>query len=318
VSREFVTFTDNFVTEPAKFADSISSTMATNRGSCRGSTLFWACRGMLEVAKKITAGERFSRYFTVGPALSDVLRNEVFRIRHEVYAREFGFEPIRANGQETDRYDAHSLQCIVRTAGPASKSVGCARLILTDPQNPDAPLPFELACRDSLNRAYLDPAKLPRGRIAEVSRLAIMADFRRRKGETASALMLQEQDFGGAPVERVPNIPLSLYMASVIMAQRHGIDYLFVLTEPRLSKHFAKLGVQITSIGAPIDHRGIRVPSVMRVADVYAGLRSLIKPVWNEILAQVEAAYSTAEVYAAAEASVRSGHRDSDSDFVYL
>jgi N-acyl amino acid synthase of PEP-CTERM/exosortase system len=273
---------------------------------------------MLEVAKKTTAGDRFSRYFTVGPALSDALRHEVFRIRHEVYAREFGFEPVRADGQETDHYDAHSLQCIVRTAGAAPKSVGCARLIMTNPRDPQAPLPFELACRHSLNRAYLDPAKLPRGRIAEVSRLAVMADFRRRKGEAGSALTLQDNDFGGAPIERVPNIPLSLYIASVIMAQRHGIDYLFVLTEPRLSKHFAKLGVQITSIGAPIDHRGIRVPSVMRVADVYAGLRSLIKPVWHEISAQVEAAYSAAEVVAAAQANLHSGQRDTDSDFVYL
>jgi N-acyl amino acid synthase of PEP-CTERM/exosortase system len=212
-----------------------------------------------------------------------------------VYAREFGFEPIRASGQERDHYDAHAVQCIMRTADAQQESVGCARLIMTDPLDPDAPLPFELACRDTLNRALLDPARLPRNRIAEVSRLAVMPNFRRRKGEAHVAINLEDRDFGGTPAHRFPNIPLSLYITSVLMAKRHGIDYLFVLTEPRLSKHFAKLGVQITAVGAPVDFRGLRVPSVMRVADVYTGLRSLARPMWHEISAQIDAAYEHAD-----------------------
>lgn len=240
-------------------------------------------------------GERFNRYFKIAPALCDRVRNEVFHIRHDVYAREFGFEPLRADRRETDAYDRHSLHCIVKTADDSGQLVGCARIVMPDPDAPDAPLPFEIACRETLNRGIIDPAKLPRHRIAEVSRLAVMSDFRRRKGEKLSAdVTLNEQDFGGGETPRFPNIPLSLYSAAVLMAQRQDIEYLFVLTEPRLSKHFAKFGVNIVPVGAPIDFHGLRVPSVMRVAEIYPGLRTLFRPIWHAIEQQLDAAYSAA------------------------
>lgn len=241
-------------------------------------------------------GDRFNRYFKVAPTLSEAQREEVYFVRHEVYAREFGFESTREDRRETDAYDRHSLHCLVRTAEPQSRLVGCARLVMPDPEAPSAPLPFEIACQDTLDRNIIDPSRLPRHRIAEVSRLAVMSDFRRRKGETSSAVTMGEQDFGGVETSRFPNIPLSLYIAAVVMAQRQGIEYLFVLTEPRLSKHFSKLGVQITPIGAPIDHRGTRVPSVMRVPDIYPGLRRMIRPIWHAINAQIDAAYMAADL----------------------
>lgn len=257
-------------------------------------------------------GDRFNRYFTIAPALCDELRNEVFHIRHEVYAREFGFEPLRADAKETDTYDRHSLHCIVKTADENNQLVGCARIVMPDPDAPDTPLPFEIACRDTLDRSIIDPAKLPRHRIAEVSRLAVMSDFRRRKGEKLSAdVTFNDQDFGGAGVSRFPNIPLSLYSAAVLMAQRQDIEYLFVLTEPRLSKHFAKFGVNITPIGEPIDFHGIRVPSVMRVAEIYPGLRTLFRPIWRAIEKQLDVAY-------AAELPVMSSANTFESAFLEL
>jgi N-acyl amino acid synthase of PEP-CTERM/exosortase system len=242
---------------------------------------------------KTEPGDRFNRYFKITPALCDEMRNEVFHIRHDVYAREFGFEPQRADERESDHYDRHSLHCIVKTAD-ASELVGCARIVMPDPKAPQALLPFEIACQGTLDRSIIDPARLPRQRIAEVSRLAVMSGFRRRKGEKFSAdVSLTEQDFGGSEVPRFPNIPLSLYAAAVLMAQRHGIDYLFVLTEPRLSKHFAKFGVNIVPIGEPIEFHGTRVPSVMRVAEIYPGLRALFRPIWHAIEQQLDDAYAT-------------------------
>jgi N-acyl amino acid synthase of PEP-CTERM/exosortase system len=245
---------------------------------------------------KTEPGDRFNRYFKIAPALCDDVRNEVFHIRHDVYAREFGFEPVQPNERESDHYDRHSLHCIVKTNESDSSLVGCARIVMPDPLAPQALLPFEIACQGTLDRSIIDPARLPRQRIAEVSRLAVMSGFRRRKGEKLSAdVTLSENDFGGADVPRFPNIPLSLYAAAVLMAQRHGIDYLFVLTEPRLSKHFAKFGVNIMPIGAPIEFHGTRVPSVMRVEEIYPGLRSLFRPIWHAIEQQLDDAYSNVD-----------------------
>lgn len=231
--------------------------------------------------------ESFNRFFTIAPALRDAEKNDVFFIRHDVYARELGFEPVRADQRESDAYDARSVHCLMRTAEAAPRLVGCARVVFTDPQQPDSLLPFEKACRDSLYRDQIDPSKLPRDRIAEVSRLAVLSDFRRRRGEDHKEVAIDVQDFGDDKQPRFPYIPVGLYMASVLMAQQHNIEYLFTLTEPRLAEHFAKLGVKIEPIGAPIEHRGMRVPSLIHAATVEAGLRLMIRPLWKEIASQM-------------------------------
>lgn len=234
--------------------------------------------------------ERFGQFFRVSPALDSKTIDEVHHIRHEVYARDLGFEAVRSDGRERDAYDRHALHCIVRTAQDA-RPVGCARLVLPDPADPHRLLPFEQTCCDTLDRSIIDPQALPRGRIAEVSRLAVMGEFRRRRGEQARPVALSASDCAGHPVPRFPNIPLSLYFGAVAMAARHGIEYLFTLTEPRLARHFALHGVDIQPVGAPVEHRGLRVPSVMRVSEIYPSLRALMRPIWHEVHAQMDTAY---------------------------
>jgi N-acyl amino acid synthase of PEP-CTERM/exosortase system len=244
--------------------------------------------------RKFNLAEGFRQTFQILPALNDAQRNDVYFIRHDVYARELGFEPVRADQRESDAYDSRSLHCLLRTANDPHRLVGCARLVLADPKQPDALLPLEIYCRDTLDRSVVDPAKLPRERMAEVSRLAVMADFRRRKGEQGREVSLQDGDFGDAQQSRFPYIPVSLYIGAVALAQRNGIEYLLTLTEPRLAQHFAKLGVNIVPIGAPVEHRGMRVPSLMRVSDIVSGLRLFVRPLWRTINEQIAAAYGDA------------------------
>ena len=51
----------------------------------------------------------------------------------------------------------------------------------------------------------------------------------------------------------------------IAQARHHGIETLFMLTERRLAKQLSRLGVNVHKIGAPIEHRGIRYPSMMSV-----------------------------------------------------
>lgn len=236
---------------------------------------------------RINLADNFNRFFAVAPAVRDADKDAVYFIRHDVYARELGFEPVRPDERETDAYDARSLHCLMRTSEASARLVGCARVVLTDPQDRDSLLPFEKSCRDSLFRDQIDPAKLPREKIAEVSRLAVLSDFRRRRGEEHRPVAIDVSDFGDSQQPRFPYIPVGLYMASVVMAQRQGIEYLFTLTEPRLAEHFAKLGVEIVPIGKPIEHRGTRIPSLIRAATVESGLRLMIRPLWKAIEAQM-------------------------------
>lgn len=231
-------------------------------------------------------GASFQRYFTVVPALGAELRDEAFRIRHQVYCEDLKYEPARPDGREIDRYDEHSLHCLVRSV-KTGQFVGCTRLIRCRSEAPHEPLPFERTCAASLDRSVVDPQALPRQRIAEVSRLAVVAGFRNRRGERQSPLPLDRNSFGNASQPRFPYIPVALYLATTELARLHGIDTLFVLTEPRLAGHFARLGVNIRQVGAPVEHRGVRVPSMVKVKEVLDGLNFIMRPLYEVIAEEV-------------------------------
>lgn len=238
-------------------------------------------------------GESFSRYFEVVPALDEATRDQVYRVRHDVYCRDLGWEPERPDGRETDGFDAQSVHCLMRSSVTGAP-VGCTRLILAD-SDPTHELPVEESCRDTLDRALLDPRALPREQVGEVSRLAVVKAYRQRKGESETPGGVSEDDFmpRGA-LSRFPFIPVGLYMGAAAIAQRLGREYVLVLTEPRLGQHFARIGFDIQRIGGPIEHRGEREPSLLRTSKVIAGLRPLIRPIWDRVEASIAAAYAKA------------------------
>ena len=239
-------------------------------------------------------GQTFRQLFELTPALDDDSLDQVFRIRHDVYCRDLGWEPIRADGRESDEFDRHSLHCLLRRRS-TGESVGCTRLILARPENPSFPLPFESSCRDVLNRGGPeDPQRTPRHTMGEVSRLSVVSTFRQRKHEAQTDALVTEEDFGGhGPITRFPFIPVSLYLGAAAMARRAGIEHVFVLTEPRLASHFARIGFDIHPVGGPIEHRGTRVPSVLSSSRVVAGLRPLIRPIYGVIEESVNSSFDS-------------------------
>ncbi len=243
---------------------------------------------------RFNLGHGFRKYFEIHAAVDEALRDEVFRIRHEVYCEELRFEPERPDRREMDDYDGHSLHCLLKTSADPQQPVGCTRLVLTNPEDRSLPLPFERACAATLDRSIIDPAKLPRERIAEVSRLAVRATYRRRRGEQAAPVAIHDEDFGTVTQPRFPYVPIGLYLGAVALAARSGIDTMFVLTEPRLASHFAKLGVEIKQIGGPIEHRGQRIPSMMDVQSIIKNMRFLVKPIWRVIQEEIEFGFEKA------------------------
>jgi len=236
-------------------------------------------------------GASFSQMFELIPALDDVALEQVYRVRHDVYCRDLGWEPARENGLETDEFDRHSLHCLLRRR-TTGEPVGCTRLILARPEAPHHPLPFEHSCKEVLDRSVADPAKLPRHTLGEVSRLAVLNTFRQRRGEDSSAVSMTEDDFGGpGPQARFPFVPVSLYLGAAAIARRFGIEHVFVLTEPRLASHFSRIGFDIRPVGGAIEHRGTRVPSLLSSSKVVAGLRPLIRPMYEVIERSVDEAF---------------------------
>lgn len=236
---------------------------------------------------KANLGDRFSQLFELVPALDEAALDQVFRLRHDVYCRDLGWEPVRDSGRETDEFDRHSFHCLLRNRD-TGEAVGCTRLIVARPEAPNHPLPFEVSCADVIDRGLVDPARVPRNAMGEVSRLAVVNTFRQRKGEETTAGSVTDDDFGArGSSTRFPFIPVSLYLGAAAIAQQIGIEHVFVLTEPRLASHFARIGFDIQIIGGSIEHRGVRVPSLLSSSKVVAGLRPMIRPLYEVIEASV-------------------------------
>ncbi len=241
----------------------------------------------------LNIGVGFSRYFTAVPAVNDALKRTAYRIRHDVYCRDLGFEPIRADGLETDAYDSHATHALLRTAG-GDDYVGCIRLIFTARGDPAEPLPFERICERTLDRRVVDPARMDRRRIAEVSRLAVVGAYRRRRGEASVPAKITARDFGSATQPRFPYIPVGLYLALIAQARRHGIETLFMLTEARLASHLRRLGVDVRRIGGAVEHRGARVPSMLSVDGVVRDLNFVVRPLYEVIEREIADGYAAA------------------------
>jgi N-acyl amino acid synthase of PEP-CTERM/exosortase system len=246
----------------------------------------------------LNLGAGFRKYFRTLPAIADHEQRIAYRIRHAVYCEELGYEPARADGLETDDYDKRSVHCLLQSVRN-DEFVGCVRLILADPNDAQAPMPFEALCKDAIDRRVLDPQSLDRARVAEVSRLAVIAKYRRRRGEQKVPLSIDESHFGTRDRPRFPYIAAGLYLGMIAQARHHGVNTLFMLTERRLAKQLARLGVHVRTIGEPIKHRGMRYPSMMSVQEVIDGLHFFVRPLFAVISAEMETAYRRSGAHAA-------------------
>ena len=241
----------------------------------------------------LSTSDGFKRYFEILPALTASEKQATFRIRHSVYCEDLGWEARRADGMETDAYDPQPIHCLIRSRA-SGNFIGYVRLILATPEDLLAPLPFERTCRDVLDRPIIDPATLPRTKIAEISRLAIVAQYRRRRGEERTPGIVQDSDFGTANGPRFPYLLVGLYMGVFAIADIHGLEKLFLLSEPRLARHLNKIGITNERIGEATEHHGLRVPSVMDVRHVIGHLDPLLHSVFVVVRDELEAAYRAA------------------------
>ncbi|MDD1617696.1 MAG: hypothetical protein CG439_2784 [Methylococcaceae bacterium NSP1-2] len=58
--------------------------------------------------------DAFNNYFEMIPANTDELKQEVYKLRYQVYCLERNFLEPDANGVEHDEYDHHSSHYLIR------------------------------------------------------------------------------------------------------------------------------------------------------------------------------------------------------------
>lgn len=233
-------------------------------------------------------------YFRIVPAVTDELKDEAFRIRHTVFCEELTLFDRRPDRRETDEFDERAVQLLLKHV-PTDEFIGCVRVVKGQPSDPSALLPFESVCRDLVDKELLDLDTLPRNLVGEASRLGVIGKFRRRRGEDKSPVPLGTDTGLGdagrtADRRQFPHILVALYLGAYAIAQREGIEYLCTFTELRLFNHLVKLGLPVKVIGASVHHKGLRVPAVVNVSRIAAGLNPSVHAIYGHIVRDINSA----------------------------
>lgn len=235
--------------------------------------------------------EHFTQFLQPEFASSVELRDEVFRIRHNVYCEELAFEKVKAEGKEQDEFDAQSIFSMIKHK-PSNTYTSCVRVVKS--ANETELLPIEKYCLDAIQNQELHPSNFPRQEIAEISRLAVKADFRRRKTDKfrGSAVgAINEPTYSETELRCFPFIAIGLYMAAATMSMETGVKHVYVMMEPRLARSMKFVGINFVQLGEAIDYHGIRAPYYINASifmdNLSPGFKCLYKEIQKEIRSQL-------------------------------
>ncbi|GAB4553089.1 MAG: hypothetical protein Tsb0014_46660 [Pleurocapsa sp.] len=236
--------------------------------------------------------EYFSYYFSLVVADTPELLRQVYQIRYQVYCKELNYE-LKDNFTdrlEKDIYDSRSIHCLLKHH-PSGRYIGCVRIVLPNWEHPEEPFPMETICTSTLS---LNPTS--RLNYAEISRLAVIADFRRRRGEqnTSSGLLFPELQNSPLITERrkFSLIPLSLYLACTAIVNISNIQSVITLMEARLSRHLRRCDIPSRQVGNFVEFHGQRAPFVLSTEEVMNNMSAEIRGLFNNIYSQIKSSVS--------------------------
>jgi len=222
-------------------------------------------------------------------AHDDPFINEVYRLRYKVYCDEWGFEKPEDHpgGLEIDDYDRHSLHmgAFCRDSG---RLIGTIRLIL----NSELGFPIEKHCTFTT-----DLSSLNRDTIAEISRLAVSKEFRKRAVDGLiynDGHMAPEQRAVTRDVEEKRkhefHIIMGLYLCMYLESRHMGLTHWFAVMAKGLRILLKRMKIRFSPIGPEVDYHGLRVPYLGAIDDIVKGVSTnqveLLEEYRGEILGE--------------------------------
>jgi N-acyl amino acid synthase of PEP-CTERM/exosortase system len=235
--------------------------------------------------------EHFTQFLEPQVAVSKVLEEEAFKIRHNVYCEELAFEEIKEGGQEKDEFDEQSIFSLIKHK-PTNTYTSCVRVVQI--QKEGQLLPIEKFCLDSITDEKLHPSRFNRKEICEISRLAVKSDFRRRKTDQfkgSATGAIQETTYSEVELRCFPFIAIGLYMAAATMAIDTGIKHVYVMMEPRLARSMKFVGIKFEQLGDPIQYHGLRAPYYINpeifLANLSPGFQHLYQAIEHDVSGQL-------------------------------
>lgn len=233
---------------------------------------------------------------------SEFLKEEIYRLRYDVYVSEFGFEKKEdhPSGQEKDIYDHHSVElaAIEQTDAGTEKVIGTIRLILHSEHG------FPIENVTPINFADEKP---PINRIAEISRLAVRRDYRRRQGDglygvksyvnASEGEILANSDIPQNVKVRIqPYLILGLFKEMYQVSKKLGITHWYMITEKKLWYALKRFDLIFRQIGEPVNYHGLRIPYLGIVEEIEQNLLTKHKNFYQDFLVGLDKQYWPAEL----------------------
>jgi N-acyl amino acid synthase of PEP-CTERM/exosortase system len=226
--------------------------------------------------------DAFNEFFEMVPAVSEQLKNEVYKLRYQVYCVETSFEKKEnhPNGLESDEYDISSVHYLIRHR-KSEVYAATTRLILPSANYQEKLFPIEKFTQID-KKELLE--NIPRDKLAEASRFCVSKEFKRRKNEASTLIGISsiwEADFKEEERRVFPHLSIALFACLIKMSDEHGIHYWYAVMEPALIRFFTTLGIYFIGIGPLTDYHGIRQPSIIKVSDLLDGVAKKNQGLWE-------------------------------------
>lgn len=221
--------------------------------------------------------EAFHQEYRVIYASTPELVEQACKIRYAVYCEEFGFEKSSSHQNiESDRFDLFSNHYLIQHK-PSSEFVGTIRMVSPCVAE-TAPLPISQLFGSNQEELKCQPASFCASSISEISRLAVLPEFRNRT--------LSNTDFSYQA--SLPIVVIALYATAAADFQLNPErKYLFLLSEPRLVRHLRILGICFEKVGPIIEHRGKRAPHVLKRENWNEGFKGQLYELYRSLVASL-------------------------------
>ncbi len=204
---------------------------------------------------------------------ADPIINEVYRLRYKVYCEEWGFEnpEDHPGGLETDEYDPYSVH-LGAFSQENGQLIGTIRLIM----NSEHGFPIEKYCSFSSDISLPD-----RNKVAEISRLAVSKEFRKR---AVDRLLYNDGQEAQVPREEYREIEekrkqefhiiMGLYICMYMESKKIGLTHWYAVMAKGLRILLKRMNIQFSPIGPEVEYHGLRVPYLGVIDDIITNVSS--------------------------------------------
>lgn len=228
----------------------------------------------------------FNSVFNVQLATSPEAINEVFEVRYQVYCIDRPFEDPNCfiDKREHDTYDPRSAHALIRHR-ITGDNVATVRLVMAGDQPEQTDFPMEGPCIHHMDQYAQDAfAGACREQIAEISRMAVSREFRRRLNEEKSISGISEPAYYSDSENgkrAMPYISLGLFAGILQMSVKHGITHWMAVMEPAQLRLLKRFGVEFDHVGPVLEYHGRRRPAFTEAASLIERIRVSRPDVWS-------------------------------------